>query len=303
MKKKIRLLKPVAAVLLFCFLCSGYKIHAEGHDKGKIMTSFYPIHIFAMNVFKDIPDLEVDCMTASDTGCLHDYQLLVGDMMKLSEADALIVCGAGMESYLPDIVRQYPDLVIIDCSRGIDLLMESENDEDFISYNAHTWLDVTNAVQIVKTIAETAKDLYPQDEIKILDNAEKYTECLSELDKNIRNQLEPVKGNKIVTFHDSFPYFANAYGLEIAATINEEHEEALSPSRLDDVVKAVLAAGSPPLFVEPQYSNAAAYAIAAETGSEIYILDPLTTGKLEYSAYENGMMYNVESLLKAFIDK
>ena len=47
--------------------------------------------------------------------------------------------------------------------------MESENDEDFISYNAHTWLDVTNAVQIVNTIAENAKDLYPQDEIKILD--------------------------------------------------------------------------------------------------------------------------------------
>jgi len=269
-------------------------VHAE---TVKVMTSFYPMYIFALNVFDGIDAIELDCMTAPETGCLHDYQLLVGDMMKLSDAAALIVCGAGMENYLSDAQEQFAELKIIDCSKGIELLAEDEEEGE---WNAHTWLDARNALQIVQTIAEESSQLFPEFADQILANAQAYADRLNALDQQIKEELLPVQGKAIVTFHDAFPYFAQAYGLQIAAVISEEHEETLSPAQLSQVIETVREAGNPPLFTEPQYSDVAAYAISAETGAPIYTLDPLVNGAYEKDAYETGMQRNAEALLEAF---
>lgn len=290
-----RLLALFVAVALGVSLCA-----CAGLSEAKVMTSFYPIYIFAMNVFDGIEGIDLDCMAAPETGCLHDYQLLVGDMMKLSDAAALIVCGAGMESYLPDVQEQFPELAVIDCSQGIDLLEEKHEDGDAPELNAHTWLDVRNAMRIVENIAENAKALFPEYADQITNNAAAYLERLNALDARMRELLAPEQGQKIVTFHDAFPYFANAYGLEIAAVISEEHEETLSPAQLAAVIETVKEAGNPPLFTEPQYSDAAAFAVSAETGAAIYSLDPLASGEYEKDAYERGMLQNAEALLKAF---
>lgn len=269
-------------------------VHAE---TVKVMTSFYPMYIFALNVFDGIDAIELDCMTAPETGCLHDYQLLVGDMMKLSDAAALIVCGAGMENYLSDAQEQFAELKIIDCSKGIELLAEDAEEGE---WNAHTWLDARNAIQIVQTIAEESSQLFPEYADQILANAQAYADRLNALDQQIKEELLPVQGKAIVTFHDAFPYFAQAYGLQIAAVISEEHEETLSPAQLSQVIETVREAGNPPLFTEPQYSDVAAYAISAETGAPIYTLDPLVNGAYEKDAYETGMQRNAEALLEAF---
>ena len=301
MKKRFALLTVL--ILLFSALCV-----PAAAEKQNVMASFYPIYILAMNVFKDIDDIDLACMTAPETGCLHDYQLLAGDMLKLAASDTLIVCGAGMEAYLDDVIRQFPELTVIDCSRDIDLIPEEEHhheeehkhDADETAYNAHTWLDVKNAIRIVATIADAAEALFPDNAAQIKQNAAEYTQRLQALDDELKATLAPVMGEKIVTFHEAFPYFARAYGLEIAAVINEEHEDTLSPAQLTAVIEAVKAAGVPPLFTEPQYSDAAAFAVAAETGAKIYALDPLASGEIDPAAYENGMRENAQAILDAF---
>ena len=290
-------MRKIFVFILAAVLALSMTAHAE---TAKVMTSFYPMYIFALNVFDGIEGIEIDCMTAPETGCLHDYQLLVGDMMKLSDAAALIVCGAGMENYLPDVREQFPELVLIDCSQGIDLLAE-EGDGEEAELNAHTWLDAQNAIKIVNTIAENASQLFPEYAPQIASNAQAYTDRLEALDEQLKEQLKPVEGKAIVTFHDAFPYFANAYGLEIAAVISEEHEETLSPAQLSQVIETVRKAGNPPLFTEPQYSAVAAYAVSAETGAPIFTLDPLVSGAYEKNAYEVGMQRNGEALLEAFV--
>lgn len=288
----------VLLIFLLAFSVIGCSAQAEEH---RIVASFYPMYIFAMNVFDGIDEITLESMTAPETGCLHDYQLLAGDMIKLASADAFIACGAGMEAYLPDILSQFPDMTVIDCSQGIALIPEEESeDEEEIEYNAHTWLDVQNAIKIVQTIADEASRLYPQYQAQIQQNAASYIDSLQSLDDTLRQMLQPVQGKQIVTFHEAFPYFAKAYGLRIAAVINEEHENTLSPAKLAQVIKAVQDAGVPPLFTEPQYSADAAFAVAAETGAKIYTLDPLASGEYDAKAYERGMIANAEALLEAF---
>ena len=93
MKKMLALLVALSMMFIAC-ACSA------SAGQVQVMTSFYPLYIFALNVFDGVDGVTVSCMTTPSTGCLHDYQLLASDMMKLAKADMLIVCGAGMENYL-----------------------------------------------------------------------------------------------------------------------------------------------------------------------------------------------------------
>lgn len=296
MKKTLALaLALITLVTCTCFASA---------EQVRVTTSFYPIHILAMNVFSGIDGIALECMTVPQTGCLHDYQLMVNDMMKLSDSNALIVCGAGMEGYLADVMQQFDQLLIIDCSEGISLLCDEKHDHDHEhaheeAYNAHTWLDVQNAIQIVNTIAAHSSALFPEYAEQILRNAANYTQRLEDLDTEIRKMLAPVQGKNIVTFHEAFPYFANAYGLQIAAVITQNHEDTLSPTQLIEAIDAVRSSGNPPLFTEPQYADNAARAIAAETGAKVYELDPLVSGEITPDAYENGMLKNAQVLLDA----
>jgi zinc transport system substrate-binding protein len=105
------------------------EISEEG-DKLQIMTTFYPIYMIGENIAEGIDDIEIKNLTDLNTGCLHDYQLTTEDMRNISESDILIVNGGGMEGFLSDVEENYPGLVIIDSSKGIEMLHNGESAEE-----------------------------------------------------------------------------------------------------------------------------------------------------------------------------
>lgn len=298
MKKFLSLL--MAGLMLFS--CAG-----AGAEETQVVATFYPVYIFARNILLDVPGVSLSSMTPPSTGCLHDYQLLTGDMRLLSHADVLLINGAGMETFLPDILAQLPDLPVVDASAGIALLCgeeghhhEHEHDHDHGEYNAHIWLAPENAIQMVQNMADQLASLLPAHSQQIARNADAYIQRLAQLHTTLKTALQPYEGRKMVTFHDSFPYFAKAYGLEIAAVVSLEPDEALSPRMMMDVIEAVEEAGKPPLFAEPQYKNAPLELIGQETGAPVYLLNPIVTGEDTLTAYEDAQLENLETLLQAF---
>jgi len=277
---------------------------AMGQEKTTIVASFYPVYVMAKNVLDGVEGVELLSMTAPSTGCLHDYQLLTSDMRSLSRASALLINGAGMEGFLPDVTAQFPALQVVDCSKGIALLQGAEeehehHDHDHGEINAHIWLSPKNAVKMVENMAEELAELLPEAEEKIRSNASAYIVRLQQVDMELREAISSLPHKQIVTFHESFPYFALEYGLEIVAVIALEPDEPLSPRMLGEVVEKVRLAGNPPLFSEPQYESAALRAISLETGAKSYELDPFVTGNGEMTAYEDTMRKNLLVLLEA----
>ena len=86
--------------------------------------------------------------------------------------------------------------------------------------------------------------------------------------------LKDIKTKDIVTFHEAFPYFAHEFGLNIVSVIEREPGSEPSAGELADTIKAINDAQTKVIFAEPQYSAKAAESIAAQTGAEIYVLDP-----------------------------
>ena len=111
--------KLLAALLTLLIFLSPALASAE-----TVVTSFYPIYLFALNLTQGIDGITIRNLAAPNTGCLHDYQLSTGDMKVLNKADVFLINGAGMESYLTRVMDTFPKLPVVDASAGITLLTE-----------------------------------------------------------------------------------------------------------------------------------------------------------------------------------
>ena len=113
-------LKVLFVALLICLTgCS--RTNNQNTDDFNIVTSFYPIYVFTKNITRDIPGVTVTNMSSNHDGCLHDYSLTTTDMKSLSNADAFIINGAGLEEFLEKAYEANPSINIIDSSENIKL--------------------------------------------------------------------------------------------------------------------------------------------------------------------------------------
>ena len=300
---KEQFMKKIIALCIALLLAVPLAGCGAAEETISVMATFYPVYVLAENVLNGVEGVTLSSMTPPATGCLHDYQLLTSDMKVLAKAQALLVNGAGMESFLPDLNRQFPSLTVIDCSQGVELMAEDgeeeHSDHDHGEYNAHIWLDPQNAVQMVKNLRDGLAALMPDKAEQISANAESYIARLEALDAELREAIAALSKKQIVTFHEAFPYFARTYGLEVVAVVALEPDEPISPRMLKRVIQQVKDAGNPPLFSEPQYENTALRTIAQETGAKVYELDPLVTGDGSLTAYEDTMHKNLLTLTEA----
>ncbi len=264
-----------------------------------VVTSFYPIQLLALNLLHGADGVELVNLAAPGTGCLHDYQLSTGDMKALARADVFLINGAGMESYLDHVMQNLPDLPIVDASAGVELLEDVSGE---MEYNAHIWLDAGNAIRMAENLSAGLIEALPEQAELIAANRDALAARLAALDTELREGIAGLPRRDIVTFHEAFPYFARAYGLEVAAVVVLEPGDSLSPRQLAELVDTVTRLGNPPLFTEPQYESLAAETIAAETGAPIYELDPCVTGPSEdipLTYYEDVMRRNLQVLQEA----
>ena len=119
MKHKYRFTALLLITVAACaFLLTGiyrrWQITEEDTEKMIVVTSFYPMYIATENVAGDCSAIEVKNLSEPQTGCLHDFQLTPEDMKLLSTADMFVINGGGMESFLDDVIRQYPKLNIVE---------------------------------------------------------------------------------------------------------------------------------------------------------------------------------------------
>lgn len=286
--------------------CSLRNTAAEKEDSFRIVTSFYPMYIMTINITNGIDGVQVDNMAGQQTGCLHDYQLQSKDMQNLQKADVFVINGAGMESFMEKVFQQLPDLPVITASDGIPLLCaeghshegeEHAHEEEEV--NPHVWVSITNAAKEVETIAQGLAEADPEHAEAYLKNAEIYRGKLLSLAEEMHAVLDTAPDKRIITFHEAFPYFAQEFDLEIVKVINREPDSQPSAKELADTIRQIRETDVKAVFAEPQYSESAADIVAAESGANMYFLDPATTGENDPDAYLRAMRKNMEVLKEA----
>ncbi len=319
MKKKtgILILLMLIAGLIGAFLIWGIN-RGNGREEGgqgaklRLVTSFYPTYIIALNITDQIPELKVDSLTDFSAGCLHDYQLTTGDMRLLSDADLFLMNGGGMEDYIGDVIRNYPQLPMVNISEGIDML---ESNEHVGEANPHVWLDPIRYIEQISQMKEgLISYLFGQEKLsaderediiqRITENATKYILQVKELEQELQSltlrlQTEG-KQAEVIIFHETFAYLADRVGLSIARTVEMDDEEALSAAEIADIITEVKSGQIGYLFTEAQYGASVTDRIVEETSAKAYVIDSAVTGDGSKDSYLNSMRKNLQTLQTAF---
>lgn len=326
--KSFRILPIMLVAMLFFSSCVSNGTEnvsvATGENNVTIVTSFYPMYIFTKNIAKDIEGVKVVNMAEPQAGCLHDYNLNPADLKKVEKADIMVINGAGMETFIEKIIKERPQLKVVEASRGLELIKEDSHhhedehgDKDVHeedseqknfeheghdhSVNPHVWVSISGAIDEVKNIGNQLANADPNNAEKYLSNTNEYVKKLEVQKEKMNNALKGIENRNIVTFHKAFPYFAKEFELNIVEVIETEEGSAPSAGELADKIKSIKEANVKALFTEPQVSNNLASTVSKETGILVYEIDTVVSGpeEPELDAYEKAMDENLKILLEA----
>lgn len=315
MTTKKSILTAVITVLFLSLLC-GCGEKAPKTDEKTFVTSFYPMYVFTKNITNGAENVNVINMTSRQTGCLHDYQLLPSDIKKLEGADAFIINGGGMESFMHKLYESKDDLFVIDSSDGIlaDESEEKHNEEKHSEeehekeehghkheheHNSHFWTYIPYAEEQIKNITRGLCEADEKNAELYKKNCEAYLKRLSLLDNSIKTAAASLENKKIIITDEAFEYFAEGYGFETVGELHTEHNSAPSAKELKTLCDTAKKENSP-IFVTPDSPKGAAETVANETGVSVFELDPMVTGDYnDLSAYEKAFEKNINTLIKA----
>ena len=292
MKKLLRFSVVLSLIFTVCFTsaCGDW---GRPTQKYKIVATFYPLYIMALNIADGVDNVEVVNLTDKRTGSLSDYQLTSGNMRMLADANVLIINGSGLENFVPRVQREYPRLKIVDATKdmSIDWLHEKNG-----RLNSHVWMNILYNIEEVRAVAKGLAEADP-DHASLYDtNARHYEEKLRLLESEMHKEIDELPNRDVVVYHEAFPYFAQEFNLNIIANITDTPGHSPSYEEMDDVVQKLAPFKKKVIFTESVYAPDSAELIAYKAGAQIYTLDPFERGESNKDAYIEAMQKNARSL-------
>ncbi len=310
-------MKRLWVLVLALALLAGCASAPAEDGKTHILCTTYPVYLFTTAVTQGVDEVEVELLVNQQTSCLHDYTLTVADMRAIERADVIVMNGAGLEAFMADALAQ-SDAAVIDCSENIDLLPAPDHhhhegeDESEHEVDPHDWMDPRRAAGMMSFIFDQLSELYPAYEHSFWVNDASAYDQLGGLRQDIdvaeyqvfvatgQLSLEDLRTAQLITFHDGFQYFADAFGLTILKSIEEEEGSEASAKELEEIIALVREYDIPAIFVEKNGSRRSADVIARETGCKVYELDMIMSGDGQgIEPYIQAMQQNLATIEEA----
>lgn len=264
----------------------------------QVVATTLPIYEFTSMLCQG-SNISVGQLVTEDVSCLHDYTLQVSQMRMMEAAELIVISGAGLEEFLEDVLPEGDH--VIDSSEGCHLHAgahhhdHSDEHDHHHETDPHIWLSPENAKIMVRNICSGLSATYPQYAQIFTDNMAALLEELDALQAYGEEALRDLSYRDLITFHDGFGYFAEAFDLHILEAIEEESGSEASAQELKSLIWLVNAYDLPAVFTEVNGSVSAADVISAETGVNIYQLSMVMSG----SSYFDAMYHNIDTIKEA----
>ena len=233
-------------------------------------------------------------------GEVHTFDPTPSTLTTLEEAGLIVANGLGLDDSLTalagDVGSKATVLKLAEGLEGATILREEGE------ANPHLWLNVAYARKYAARIALALKAAAPAQAAAIDATAAAYDARLAELDAWVRSQVEavPPANRKIISLHEAFPYFAEAYGLEIVGAVIATPGQDPSAGEIADLIAAIRSSGAKAIFAEAQFSDKLARTIADEAGVKVESnLYNDSVGDPPADSYEGLIRWDVERIVAA----
>lgn len=267
----------IAVVLVVAITACNLPAAAPINDKTGVAVTILPQQEFVERVGGDRVDITVMVPPGASP---HTYEVTPAQMVRLSNAKAYFKVGSPIEfelTWLDKLIAQNKDMLVVDCSKGIDLIESDDPDEP--GTDPHIWTSPRNVKTMVRNVCAGLSQVDPQNRLYYEQNRDSYLQQLGDLDASMEASLAAAGNRTFIVYHPAWGYLARDYSLRQLGIEQEGKEpKAAYMSRL---ISEARAQNIKVIFVSPEFDSRSAEAIAREIGGRVVIISPLAGGYLE----------------------
>ena len=259
---------------------------AENIDDGRIgvIVSIQPQAEFAESVGGDKVKVTVMIPPGASP---HTYEPAPGQLVEVSKSEIYAKVGTGIEfelAWMDKIINTGGEILVVDCSRGIDLIksindLENGDEHGDHNFDPHIWLSPDNAAVMAENIYYGLAEVDPKSMEYYKKNLDGYIAELEELDGEIKGLFSGKENRKIIVYHPTWAYFLKDYGLEQRAIEKEGKEPTAEGIR--DLISTAKRYNIKLIFASPEFNTQSAETIAREIEGEVVLISPLEKDYIE----------------------
>jgi zinc/manganese transport system substrate-binding protein len=279
-------------------------------DKGaekkiKVVATFSILDDLVKNVGRDRVEITTLVGRNSDA---HVYSPSPSDAKLLADANVVVTNGFGFEGWITRLIKASGTKApIITAVKGIKprrMQGGESHERDQSTTDPHAWQSVANAKIYVANIRDALIAADPAGKAAYQANAAGYLGELDALEKEVKDAIVaiPAARRKVITTHDAFGYFKDAYGLDFIAPQGVSTESEASARDVAKIIGQIKRQDIPAVFLENITDPRLLKRIAEETGAKIggtLYSDALTDDKGPAPTYIDMMRHNIRTLTAA----
>jgi manganese/iron transport system substrate-binding protein len=288
----------IVTIVFFISLPTSYaqENSTQGINKLNIVTSVAPI----TNIVQNIGGEKINLIGLVQEGVnSHTFDLVPSDAIKINNADLIIIDGLNLETEVEKIANN-----AIAKNSKIHLLKLGDNTVDKADWifdfsfpkekgdpNPHLWLNVYYAIKFANLTRDKLIEIDPFNSKYYTENSKKYTELLKQLDNGIKKSIMtiPPENRKLLTYHDSWAYFAPRYGMTVIGVIQPSDFGEPSAKDVADLIDQVRAEKVPAIFASEVFPTNIIDQIAKE--GNITVVETLSDDDLPGKSGDNNHSY------------
>jgi zinc/manganese transport system substrate-binding protein len=230
----------------------------------------------------------------------HVYEPSPADAQALKKADVAFISGLHLEGWMDRLIKASGfkgEPVVL--SSGIKTRSMEEDGQRIT--DPHAWNSAANAVIYVRNIVAALQTVDPEGASVYRANGERYAQ---ELDSYARTQIAsiPSAQRKVLTSHDAFGYFGDAYGVTFLSPLGFSTESEASAADVGRLIRQIKAEHVSAYFFEnsgdPRLVKQIADASGARPGGELYV-EALSPADGPAASYVQMFRYNVDRMVEA----
>lgn len=237
--------------------------------KFKVVTTVAPITNIVRNIGGERIDIYGIIPEGTDS---HTFEPAPTDAIKLAEADLIIVNGLHLETPTEKLAEGNTKPGAVLYRLGDNTIKESEWMYDFSfpkaggDPNPHLWPNVAYGKRYAELTRDQLVKLDPVNKDYYEANLTRYAAQLDQLDKGIMEAIKtiPEKNRKLVTYHDSFAYFAPRYGMTVIGAVQPSDFKEPSPQDIVSIIEQLKKEQVPAIFGSEVYPSKVLDQIAKE---------------------------------------
>lgn len=265
-------------------------------DKLNVVTSVAPI----TNIVQNIGGDKINLVGLVPEGVnSHTFELIPSDTIKINDADLVIIDGlnleANIEKIAENVISKNPSIRLL--KLGDNTISKKEWVFDFSfpkekgDPNPHLWLNVEYAIKFANLTRDKLIEMDPTNSQYYIKNSNKYTKLLNQLDEGIKKSIEtiPVENRKLLTYHDSWAYFAPRYGMKVIGAIQASDFSDPSPKDIADLIDQVRSEKIQAIFASEVFPTNIVDQIAKE--GNVTIVETLSDDDLPGNPGDNNHSY------------